>query len=520
MTSDLATERPSTAGPSRPPAEQGSPAALRRQQIGLFLGPALFLTVLLLPAPAEMPVEAWRTTAVAVLMATWWISEAIPIPATALLPIVLLPVLGVASLEASVVPYSNPVIFLFMGGFMIALAMQRWGLHRRLALRVIASVGTRPVALVAGFMLAAAALSMWVSNTATAVMMLPIGVSVIELLRSRSEGPAAEEGSAAGGLTENFPVALMLGIAYACSIGGLATLIGTPPNALLAGFMRETYGVQIGFAEWMMVGLPLAIVGLPLTLLVLTRWAYPIGGGAIPGVEEAVRGELRGMGPLSTGERVVGTVFALAALGWMTQPLIARVFPEVTDAGIAVAAAVALFMAPVRLRRGEFALNWEWARRTPWDVLILFGGGLSLASAISRSGLAGWIGRGVSFLHVLPLIGLIAGVVLVIVLLTELTSNTATAAAFLPILASMAVGLGYNPMLLAVPAVLAASCAFMLPVATPPNAIVYGSSFITIPQMARAGLVLNLVFMGIITLLGYALVMLVFGGEWGGLTPP
>jgi solute carrier family 13 (sodium-dependent dicarboxylate transporter), member 2/3/5 len=489
-------------------------AALRsvplRRRTGLLLGPLLLLLTILLPAPAGLSEEAWRTAGAGLLMAAWWISEAIPIPATALLPLALFPLLGVLPIESAAAPYANPVIFLFMGGFLLAAGMQRWGLHRRLALRIIHTVGTSPGRLVAGFMVAAAFLSMWVSNTATAVMMLPIGLSVIHLaLRGGREGAAPDPGDS------NFAVSLMLGIAYACSIGGMATLIGTPPNALLAGFMAESYGVRIGFGEWMLLGVPLALIGLPLTWWVLTRVVYRTSLREIPGGRATILAELARLGPLSRGERVVGLVFAATALAWVTRPLFERWVPGASDAGIAIGGALLLFLIPVSLRRGEFALDWESAKGIPWDVLVLFGGGLSLASAITRTGLAHAIGGWMGAVGFLPLLLVVLMVAAVVVFLTELTSNTATAAAFLPVLASMAVGIGESPFFLTVPAALAASAAFMMPVATPPNAIVYGSSFVTVPQMARAGVLLNFLFIALITLAGYLLVMLVFGSRPG-----
>jgi solute carrier family 13 (sodium-dependent dicarboxylate transporter), member 2/3/5 len=489
---------------TRPPPGLGP-----RRLTGLVLGPVIFFLMLVLPPPAGMELAAWRAAAVGILMAVWWVSEAIPIPATALLPLALFPLTGVSGVDAAASPYANQVIFLFLGGFLIAQAMQRWNLHKRIALVVILAVGTEPVRLVGGFMLASAFLSMWVSNTATAVMMLPIGLSVIELALQREDGSSREPGES------NFAVALMLGIAYACSIGGLATLIGTPPNALLAGYMQEAYGVRIGFGEWMMLGVPLVLVGLPLTWVILTRLVFPTQLKSIPGGEEAIRLELSKLGWWTPGEVRVGIVFTGAALAWIFRPLVEPLIPGLSDAGIAIIAALILFLLPVDLRKGTFTLTWEDARTLPWDVLVLFGGGLSLAAAISQTGLAGWIGQSLAGLQVLPTLGLILAVSLVVIFLTELTSNTATAAAFLPILGSLAVGIGENPLLLAVPAALAASCAFMMPVATPPNAIVYGSSFITIPQMARAGLYLNLLFAAIITLLGYALIVLAFGVRVG-----
>jgi solute carrier family 13 (sodium-dependent dicarboxylate transporter), member 2/3/5 len=497
------------------PAEEsfsgGSPVGPRRR-IGLPAGPIVCLVLLLLPPPEGMDVVAWRTAAVAILMAIWWVTEAIPIPATALLPLALFPILGIADIGAAAGPFANPIIFLFLGGFVIAQAMQRWELHKRIALVVILAVGTQPVRLIGGFMVAAAFLSMWVSNTATAVMMLPIGLSVVELAhRGTASGDAANP--------SNFAVALMLGIAYACSIGGLGTLIGTPPNALLAGYMLETFDVQIGFGAWMVLGVPLVLVGLPIAWLVLTRVAYPVRITTIPGGEETIRQELRRLGAPSRGERRVAIVFVFAAVGWVSQPLLSGFLPGLSDAGIAIIAALLLFLIPVDLRGGVFLLEWEQARKLPWDVLVLFGGGLSLAAAITQSGLAAWIGQAMAGLQVLPTIALILGVTLIIIFLTELTSNTATAAAFLPVLGSLAIGIGQNPLLLTVPAALAASCAFMMPVATPPNAIVFGSSFVTIPQMAKAGLYLNILFAFLITLLGYALVVFAFGVRIDSIPP-
>ncbi|CAN5877457.1 DASS family sodium-coupled anion symporter [soil metagenome] len=503
-------ESPVTPASAPPPAAEPRRLAPR---LGLLLGPLLLLAVLLLPPPEGMEALAWRTAGVGLLMATWWVSEAIPIPATSLLPLVLFPLLGVATIDAAASPYANPLIFLFMGGFMLALAMQRWNLHRRIALRIIAALGTRPVSLVAGFMAASAFLSMWVSNTATTLMMLPIGLSVIELVIRRSDRPDRHPGES------NFGVALMLGIAYACSIGGLGTLIGTPPNALLAGFVREAYGIEIGFAQWMMVGVPLVVVALPLTWLLLTRLLYPIRMAEIPGGSEIIARERQSLGSPSRAEKIVAVVFTLTAAAWIFRPLLEARGLVLSDAGIAIAGALALFLIPLDLRRGEFVLNWEWAQRLPWGVLILFGGGLSLASAISRTGLAGWIGEEIAGFGALPLVVVMLAVTTVIVFLTELTSNTATAAAFLPVVSSVAIGLGENPLLLAIPAALAASCAFMMPVATPPNAIVYGSGYLTIPQMARAGVVLNLLLIVLITALAYTLVLVAFGVTPGVLPP-
>ncbi|WP_456428468.1 SLC13 family permease [Rhodocaloribacter sp.] len=494
------------------PYERRAPAGevLRPAKwLGLFGGAALFGMMLWTGAPEGLNVPAWHTAAVGALMAVWWMTEAVPIPATALLPLVLFPLLGVAGIRETAAPYANPLIFLFLGGFVIAEGMQRWGLHRRIALGIITRIGARPGAIIAGFMAASAFLSMWVSNTATALMMLPIGLSVVEL----THAGAGEARTA----RRPFAVALMLGIAYACSIGGLGTLIGTPPNTLLAGFLSETYGYQVGFAQWMLVGLPLVAVGLPMTYFVLTRVVFRLRLTSLPGGRELLEEERRRLGRMSGPEWKVALVFTLVATLWMTRPLLSGVVPGLSDAGIAVFGAVVLFLLPADRRRGVPLLTWEDAERLPWGVLVLFGGGLTLASAINGTGLAAWIGEGLSGAGAWPLPLVVFAVTATVILLTELTSNTATAAAFLPIVASVAVGIGQNPLLFAIPAAVAASCAFMLPVATPPNAIVYGSGAMKISDMARAGLVLNVLFALLITLFAFTLFPLVFGIEAGVL---
>ena len=478
-----------------------------RQRVGLGIGAVLFLGVLLMPVPGALDPASWYTVGVTLLMATWWITEAIPIPVTALLPVVLFPVLGILPVSETTAPYANPLIFLFLGGFLIARAMQRWNLHRRIALRTIALVGTEPRALIAGFMAASAFLSMWISNTATAMMMLPVGLSIIQLARS---GPEASEER-----TRVFALALMLAIAYACNIGGAGTLIGTPPNALLAGYMLDTYGVDVGFAQWMMLGVPLMLIGLPLAYLLLTRVFLRVEHVELAGGRELVDKKLRQLGSFSRAERLVAVVFGTVALLWMTRPLLAQVVPGLSDAGIAVAGGVVLFLLPVDLRAGTFVLDWTVAKKLPWDVLILFGGGLSLAGAIEGTGLAQSIGESMRGLGGLPILLLLLTLAAAIVALTEVTSNTATAAAFLPILASVAIAIGQNPLLLMVPLALATSCAFMLPVATPPNAIVYGSDYVTIPKMARVGVFVNLLFVLLVTLAAYLLAPVVFGIELG-----
>lgn len=478
-----------------------------RKLVGLALGPLAALILVLFPAPEGLEPSGWYTAAIGLWMAVWWITEAIPIAATALLPLVLFPMVGAGSIDETASPYANPLIFLFLGGFLIALAMQRWNLHRRIALKTISGIGTTPTAIVIGFMTASAFLSMWVSNTATAMMMMPIGLSVIKLVRDAEESAETSQ-------THSFGALLMLAIAYSCSIGGVGTIIGTPPNALLVGFFDESYGLDIGFARWMMIGIPTVLVTLPLAFLVL-RWIFPFNLKEIPGGRRLIDQKLEGLGPMSRPERMVAGVFALVAFLWITRPLLDAYVPGLSDAGIAIFGALVLFLMPVDRARGVFVLNWEWAERLPWGVLLLFGGGLSLASAVSRTGLATWIGETMTMAEALPIIVILAIVTTTVVFLTELTSNTATAAAFMPIMASVAIGVGQNPLLLAVPAALAASCAFMLPVATPPNAIIYGSGELTIPEMARAGVLLNLACIVMVTVLCYTILLWFFGVEIG-----
>lgn len=483
------------------PDEAAAPTSALRQRIGMVLGPALFVLMLISTAPNEMSDSAWRAAAVGVLMATSWITEAVPISATALLPLVLFPLLGVLKIESAAAPYANPVIFLFMGGFLLAIALERVRLQLRLALNIIRIGGTRPSQLVAGFMVATAFISMWVSNTATVAMMLPLTAAVLVLADSDQNVSPTHRA--------NLATALLLGVAYASSIGGMGTLIGTPPNALLAGFLSESYGIKVGFVQWMAIGVPLVIVALPITWLLLVRVIYPVSTEQIAGGRTAVHEQLRALGPVSRAEWLVGVVVAMTAAAWVFSPLLVRWVPGISDAGIAITGALLLFLLPIG--GGKRAMDWQAAERLPWGVLVLFGGGLSLARAAEQSGLTEWIGGALSPIGSWPVVLVVVAVTTVIVFVTEMTSNTATAAAFLPVVAALAIAIGANPVLLAVPAAISASCAFMLPVATPPNAIVYASGRLTIPQMARAGFWLNLIFIVLVTLLATIIVPRVIG---------
>ncbi|MGP9536935.1 SLC13 family permease [Brachybacterium sp. AOP43-C2-M15] len=528
-TDDGVQQRPDVSEGERAPGAGRRTILVRRLGLGLGLLAAVLVYLVM---PADVPHPAKLTAATAVLMAVWWMTEAIPIPATALVPLIVFPVLtsevGVDDVGAS---YGNNIIFLFMGGFMLALAMQRWNLHKRIALAIVGTIGTSPSLLILGFMAATGFISMWVSNTATAVMMLPIGLSVLLLvnqLRRKEaheageeieglEDPAEHEGSgeAAAPVRSNFGTAMMLGIAYAASIGSLATLIGTPPNALLAAHMSQEFGVTIGFGRWMLVGAPIAIVFMVLAWLVLTKVMYKPEITEIPGGTDLIREERRKLGPIAQGEVRVLAIFVLAAVSWVSIPLISQAMgaedPPISDAGIAMVIGLALFLLPAGAARGVRLLDWESAVKLPWGVLLLFGGGLALSAQFSDSGLTEWIGEVTAGVGGLPVVLIVAIVAAGVLFLTELTSNTATAATFLPVATAVAVGIGIDPMLLAIPVAIAATCAFMLPVATPPNAIAYGSGYVTIPQMAKAGLWLNLIGIVLVTATTMSLAVWVFG---------
>ncbi|MDY6999213.1 MAG: SLC13 family permease [Actinomycetota bacterium] len=494
----------------RAPAENTS--TFRRRCIG-FGGGLLLALLVYLVLPADLAHAAKVTAAIAVLMGLWWMTEAIPIPATALVPLVAFPLLvddvGVSDVGAN---YGSDIIFLFMGGFLIALAMQRWNLHRRIALVTVRAMGTGSTRVIAGFMLATGFLSMWVSNTATAVMMVPIGVSVLMLAGTVSGGPdEIGEGEVREQVQRsNFGTALMLGIAYAASVGSLATIIGTPPNTLLVGYLQDEQGIDISFGQWMLLGLPLAAVLLVLTWVLLAKVIFKPELGEIPGGKKLFDTELRKLGRPSPGERRVAVIFVLAAVSWISFPLIWDE-PPVSDAGIAIAAGLLLFILPAGAKLGVRLLDWATAVQLPWGVLLLFGGGLALSAQFGSSGLTEWIGAQAQSLKGLSILLLVAVVTTAVIFLTELTSNTATAATFLPVIGGVAVGIGQDPLLLTIPVALAATSAFMLPVATPPNAIVFGTGYVTIGSMVKGGIWLNLIAILLISIATTTLAVWVFG---------
>ena len=490
------------------------------KRVGLFLGPLLGLVCYhLLPLHyltgsgqwLEFAPEGRATLGVMVWMATWWVTEAVDIEVTALLPIAIFPLFGIAPLSKVLPPYAADVIFLFMGGFIIGLAIERWGLDRRIAFFTLKLVGARPGAIVGGFMAVTAFLSMWVSNTACAAMMTPIALSVIDLvLRSRTGSGLKES----GGIPQdrvperNFATGLLLCVAYAASIGGIATIVGSPPNGIAVRYMQQTFQKEVSFFDWILVGGPFTLIFLPIAWLLVTYVLFRADIGEIAGGRKYFEEEYRKLGPLTRGEKIVLAVFSLAALLWIFNPLLKPVviagmkpFADLSDAGIAMLAALMLFLAPVDPFRGIRAMDWATAVKLPWGVLMLFGGGLTLAAAIEANGVSGFIGNASRGFAALPPILLLLAITAMTVFLSELTSNTAQVATMLPVLAAMAPALGMKPYALIVACTLGASSAYMMPVGTPPNAIVFGTGLVRMPQMMKAGVWLNLAGILVITAL-------------------
>lgn len=497
--------------------------------VGLLLGPVAFLVPLLWPVLPSLEGPARAAAATTAWMAIWWITEAIPIPATALLPIVLFPATGVVPAGQVTLQYGNQLIFLFLGGFLLSGAIQKWDLHRRIALRIILAVGLSPGRIILGFMAATAFLSMWISNTATALMMVPIGLAVVHQLVAFMK----EQRLPIDTRPEHFHfgIALMLGIAYAASIGGLGTLIGSPPNAIFAGFAETALGRPVGFLQWLYFGLPLSVVGLITAWLYLTRRAFPLQGDGLEGAVEVLRQQHRALGPMGPAEKRVTAIFAFMAGMWIVRGLLEDALGGIglggiTDTTVAVAGALLLFItnpgqdavsAPSTDPDGEVRrptsssassptseaaaskghrglIGWEDAQSVPWGILLLFGGGLALAHGIETSGAALWLAGRLAVLQGMPPVLVVLTVTAIVLALTEVSSNTATATIFMPVMMGLGDALGVHPQVLMVAAATAASCAFMLPVATPPNAVVFGSGYVDSKHMLKAGLGLNVIF--------------------------
>jgi sodium-dependent dicarboxylate transporter 2/3/5 len=487
------------------------------QNIGLITGLVLAFGLQFIPLPEGLTREAWLLASFAILMATWWATEAIPIAATALVPLALFPLLGINSVGDTASPYASPIVMLLLGGFIIALAVERWNLHARIALNVVKTFGGRPDFLIAGFMTAAALLSMWISNTATTIMMIPIALRV------------AQEVGKEGHASKDFPVALALGVAYAASVGGVGVFVGTPTNLIAIGFLEREFGRTIDPVTWSMMGLPAVILFIPIMWFILTRWAFKLTSKVDSvAARRIVSDELKALGKITAPEARIAILFSVVAVLWMGQaylwnPLLDQMQSAldlsinlgVSNTQIAMMGALAAFLIPAGASgpdKGKMLMDWDDTHRLPWNVIVLFGGGLSLAAALTATGLADWLGGQMSFLAAFPPALLVFTLVLIVIFLTELTSNVATTSAFLPVLAAMAAGAGFPAERLIVPVAIAASFAFMLPVATAPNAIVYASGATTQGQMIRAGLRLNLVGAIVIAALGAILGPIVFPG--------
>ena len=456
---------------------------LSPNRIGLFLGPILFAVILLFAKPEGLSSAGVAVLASTIWVAIWWITEALPISVTALLPIILFPLTGGLDLSTTTAAFGHKYIFLYIGGFLLAIAIERWNLHRRIALIIINFIGAGISKIILGFMLATAFLSMWISNTATTVMMLPIGMAIISQLMDHPDTPEDEN--------KMFGKALMLGIAYSASIGGIATLIGTPPNLVLAGVVQENYGIEISFAQWFKFGFPISILMLTIAWFYLTKIRFKFKFEAFPGGKTEIKRLLSSLGKMAYEEKIVLCVFVSTAFLWMGRSVLQQWIPAIDDTIIAMCAGIILFILPSKDKKRKI-ITWDEAVKLPWGILLLFGGGMALAAGFKSSGLALWIGSQMTLLSGMTLIILILILITCVNFLTEITSNLATTAMLLPILAAMATTLGIHPYYLLVAATVAASCAFMLPVATPPNAVVFGSGYLTIPDMVKAGIWLNI----------------------------
>lgn len=468
---------------------------LNKKNIGLFLGPLMFLLILNFFKSDGLSDQATAVLAITTWIAIWWITEAIPIAATALLPIVLFPLFGALGLKETGAAYGHKFIFLFVGGFILAIAIEKWNLHKRIALHIIRVVGTSLINIMLGFMISTALLSMWISNTATTVMMLPIGMAVIAQVNG---GSNVRKGT-------QFGKALMLSIAYSASIGGMATLIGTPPNLILAGVVNELYGIEITFLEWFKFGFPISIVLIFVCWVYLGKFAFSLKGQKMAGGKEIIDQQLKELGGMSREEKSVAVIFLLTAMAWICRSFLLKEWiPAIDDTIIALIAGVLMFVIPSK-KKGEGLLVWEDAVQLPWGVLLLFGGGIALAIGFDSSGLAEWIGIQLTALHGAPVFILVLIIVASVNFLTEITSNLATTTILLPVLAALAVVADVNPFLLLVGATVAASCAFMLPVATPPNALVFGSGYVKMSDMIKTGVWLNVISILLLTLIVYFL---------------
>ncbi|EWH12598.1 anion transporter [Cellulophaga geojensis KL-A] len=463
------------------------------KKIGLVTGPLVFLCILLLPTTI-LSTNADAVIAIALWMVIWWITEAVSISVTALLPLILFPILKIMPLNTVGANYGNKIIFLFFGGFILALALEKVNLHKRIALNIIKITGTTPNKVVLGFIIATATLSMWISNTASTVVMLPIAVSVIKLLVNDKDGFTKSD--------KNFALSVMLGIAFSANAGGIATIIGTPPNSVLIGLLEEQYNIEISFLKWMIIGLPFSIVLLTVIYFVLVKWMFPNKQLEFSASKDVINSELKKLGPTSKKEKMVLVIFAITVFLWIFRTLINSVFPSIglSDTVISMIAAVSLFAVPYNLKKGDFILKWKDTEKLAWGILVLFGGGLALANGMATTGIVTTVTEAISNSNI-NIFFTVSLLILLMLFMTELMSNVALITVLAPIVAGIAIGLNIPMLHILIPVTMASSCAFMLPMATPPNAIVFASGYIKVKQMARVGIILNLIAVALLILL-------------------
>ncbi len=471
--------------------------------IGLVAGPIAFIIISQLSYLDSLSPQAWNVLGVGSWMVIWWVTEATPMAVAALLPIVIFPALGIFDLAQATAPYASPIIFLFMGGFFLALGLEEYGLHKRMALNLVKLTGTSANGIIFGFMLATGFLSMWISNTAATIMMLPIAVTVINLIKQTVDNKKG---------LDLFSVSLMLGIAYAANIGGMATIIGTPPNVVFVGYAEQLLNIEIDFAKWMLIGVPISSILLLITFLFLTKVLYRNKLGKMASVTRLIDTEVTNMGKMSREEKMVAIIFSITASMWIFKMPINSLlgYPILNDTATAMIGGILMFAVPVNLKTGKGLVPWKATQRLPWGILLLFGGGMTLAKGMETTGLINIIA---DLVAQNPMSTLLVYLILIgsMLFFTELMSNVALATLYIPVVIGIANGLGMNALLLAIPVAMAASCAFMMPISTPPNAIVFSSGHIRIKQMVKTGFVLNIIAIIILVLASFTIIQWVFG---------
>ncbi|MFO0389714.1 MAG: SLC13 family permease [Alphaproteobacteria bacterium] len=475
------------------------------RKLGYFIGPCFFLMTFVFGAPDGMELPAWHVCGLALWMACWWITEAMPLPVTSLLPIIMLPLFQITPLKDALAPFASPIIFLFLGGFMLSTAMEKWNLHLRIGLGIISKIGTGSKSILAGIMIATAFMGMWISNTATTIMMLPMAVSMAMLLTRRQDGSDTPIGN------NLLAKAMILGVAYSAIIGGLGTFVGTPTNAILQGHMAKTYNHSFSLADWMSFGVPLLLFLLVCTWSLLSffflRKAY-----ISPDVRGVVRNAYEKLGPMCREEKIVLFVFATVASLWIGGRFIGESLGlKIDDAVIAIIGAMLLFLVPIDKSMDTFALTWKDTARIPWGILIFFGGSLCVSDALTTTGVTSWLSTQLSVMHGFNIILIVLIMVILLIVVSEMMSNVATITAFLPILSAMAAAMNINPLIILVPATLAASCGFMLPGASAPNALAYGTGYLKIRDMIRTGLIMDSIAAIVITMCTFTLIAWAFG---------